>query len=305
MLGAVIAMRGRILRSFLALAAAVAVSTVACTSTETSSAVIAPTAEKCQIAAASAPTVFPAGGGQGTLTVTANRDCTWSVATNAAWVSIATVSGQGDASIPYAVSANPVPSSRSATVIVGSQTIQLSQSPAPCRYAWTPASSSIGFAGGRLDVNLDTLTGCGWTASSDSPWVRIASASSGNAASTITLQVDANAGDPRAAHVSAGGAVFALSQQGAPPPTPPPAPPPPPEPVQVDGTIVALSGKCPNVIFVVATSIVTTDRDTIFRKGDCDDLKTGRGVTVTGTPQPDKTVYATRIDLKKDDNSQN
>src|SRR3954471_8231269 len=123
-------------RSLLVFLLTAAAGAAACTSTETSTAVVAPSAQKCQVVATTAPAVFPPAGGQGTLTVSATRDCTWSIGSTASWVSVATSNGQGDASIPYTVDANPLPASRTATFTIGGQTVNVSQSPAACRYSW-------------------------------------------------------------------------------------------------------------------------------------------------------------------------
>jgi hypothetical protein len=143
-------------------------------------------------------------------------------------VTIGTTSGQGEAAIPYTVAANPAPSARSATITVGSQTVELGQSAAPCRYTVSRPGDSIGFGGGRLTVNLDTLTGCSWTASSDASWLAITSAQSGNASATVALLVEANTGGARVAHITAGGQSYTVTQDAAPPPT---APSPTPTPV--------------------------------------------------------------------------
>ena len=131
----------------------------ACSSTQTS--VSAPSADKCQVNASSVPSAFAASGGSASLAITAARDCTWSIAVDAGWVSIADRAGQGDASIPYSVAANGVPSPRSANLVVGSQTLALSQAAAPCQFRLNRGAESIGAGGGRLAVDLTTLTGCG------------------------------------------------------------------------------------------------------------------------------------------------
>src|SRR4051812_22744251 len=208
-------------RSMHRLVLAVAVCASACTSTETSTAIVAPTTEKCQVGATSSATTFPAAGGQGVVTVSATRDCTWSASVNASWVTIATTSGQGAADIPYTVAANPAPSTRSATITVGGRTVELGQSAAPCRYSLSRAGDSIGFAGGSLSVNLETLTGCSWTASSDASWLTITSASSGNASATLALRAAANTGAQRVAHMTAGGQSYTVTPEAAPPPPPP------------------------------------------------------------------------------------
>src|SRR3954469_9289332 len=117
--------------SALALQAVALVSLVACSSTQTS--LSAPTADKCQVSASSSPSAFSAGGGQGSLAITTARDCTWSISTEAGWLSIGDRSGQGEASIPYAVAPNPVPSPRSATLGVGTQSLEVNQPGAACQ----------------------------------------------------------------------------------------------------------------------------------------------------------------------------
>ena len=305
--------------SFSALALAAAAGTLACTSAETSTAIMSPTSDKCPVQVGNAPSAFGAGGGQGTVTVTTSRDCTWSLGTDASWVSINVANGQGDATIPYAVAANPVPSARSAVITVAGQTVQLSQSAAPCLYSLSRSGDSIGFGGGRMTVGLTTTTGCAWTASSDANWLTITSGQSGNASGTVGLLAAANSGTQRIAHVSIGGLNDTVTQDAAPPPpaptprpptpppptpppTPPPAPPPPAPPplptTQVDGTIVKISGRCPNVTFVIRTTTIVTDGSTGYGNGDCGDLGIRLDVAVTGTVQPDRTVRATRIESR-------
>jgi hypothetical protein len=317
----VVTRRHLIAVSLLALLLAIAAGTLACTSTETSTAVVAPSADKCQINAAATPTAFPAAGGQGTLTVSTTRDCTWSIGSSANWVSAATSSGQGDASIPYTVVANPLPAARSATFSIGGQTVQLNQSAAPCVYSWNDSSLSVGFGGGRLDTNLRTLSGCNWTASSDAAWLHITSGQNGTASGPVSLFADANTGAQRVAHVTAGGQSLSVTQESTPaptpaptpvptpvppapppptpPPVPPPLPPPPPvpplPPVTANGAISMVTGRCPGVMFVIASTTFVVDRGTEFKKGRCSDLRPGADVSVTGMMQPDLGVLATQV----------
>src|ERR1700736_4512014 len=79
-----------------ALACAVA-GTLGCTSAETSTAIVSPTSDKCQVQVENAPSAFAAGGGPGTVTITTSRDCTWSLKTSVSWVSVGATNGQGNA----------------------------------------------------------------------------------------------------------------------------------------------------------------------------------------------------------------
>ena len=289
--------------SILALLLAVATFS-ACTSTETSTSITSPSSDKCQIDVTNAPSAFEAGGGQGTVTIATSRDCAWSLNTSAGWVTAGTATGQGEAKVTYSVAANTVPSERTATITVNGHTVQLSQSAAPCRFELRASSASIGSGGGNLAVNIDTLTGCGWTASSDASWLTMTSGQSGSASGTVGLLVAANPGAARAGHVVVGGQTFTVTQDaaGSGSPSGPPPPEPPPtggQTKQVDGSIGMLSGHCPNVIFVVHATTVVAGSSTEYRKGDCGDLRNRTNVTVTGTVQPNQSLLATRIELKK------
>src|SRR3982074_3122124 len=101
-----------------------------CTSAETSTAIMSPTSDKCQVQVQIAPSAFGAGGGAGAGTLHTSRDSTRALhpSPNPGGVPVGPANGQGDAAVPYTVAANPVPSARSAAITVGGQTVQLSQS---------------------------------------------------------------------------------------------------------------------------------------------------------------------------------
>jgi hypothetical protein len=285
------AMRRHVLGSVVALVLGAGSS--GCTSSQTSTAVAAPSV-KCQVQVGSATTAFTADGGQGTLAVATTRDCTWSVSTNANWVSVANTNGQGEASVPYTVAANPVPASRAAEINVSDATLQLNQAAAPCRFTLSPAAGSMSSAGGTLTAQLATLTGCAWTATTDAPWLTVVAGGSGNASAAITMSVAANSGAARSAHMIAAGLTsFTVNQSAggtAPPPTPT-------QTVQLTGTVSGLSGSCPTLSFVLSSRSVFTIGSTSFSHGKCKDLGNGDSVTVIGTVQADGRVLATFIDV--------
>jgi hypothetical protein len=305
-----------------AFAIALAVSFVACSSSETS--VTAPTASRCDVAVTTTASSFTATGGNGTLNVATARDCTWTISTDASWVSIAgSRSGQGDAAVDYSVSANPVPAPRSGNIVVGTRSVALSQAGAPCRFSLSRSGDSIGAAGGRMAFDLTTLAGCSWTASSSTGWITISSGQSGSASGSIALTVAANTGARRVGQVTAGGQIYTVTQDAlpAPEPTPAPAPSPAPSPspgpgpsptptptptppgsqtVEVSGPVLLASGKCPDIDFLVGIQRVTADKATDYRKGKCGDVRIGASVTVTGTATGGS-VYATTIEINKND----
>ena len=70
--------------------------------------------------------------------------------------------------------------------------------------------------------------------------------------------------------------------------------------MHVEGVALGLSGKCPNVTFLVGVNTVVGDRSTDYDK-KCDDLRNGRSVEVDGRRQSNGSIAATRIEIPKDD----
>jgi len=273
-----------------------------CTSTQTSTGVTAPSSQKCQIQVSNAPSTFTDTGGTGSLSISATRDCSWSITSTANWVSIpsSSATGQGDASISYSVSANSIPQTRSASIAVQDQTVQLTQAAAPCRYALNKTSDVAPYTGGMLSVTLSTLTGCAWTTSSDSGWL-VPGAVSGNASAVVSFSVGANSGPQRAGHALVGGQSYTVTQDAAPPPpsVPAPSPPPAPSPASVSGRASAVSGRCPNVAFAVSGQSVSANAATAYTSGRCTDIRNNVEVSVTGTTQTGGAIAATSIAIRK------
>ena len=296
-------MCGRIpfLRTLLTFVAASAVATViACTTTSTS--ITGPDEIKCSVNVTSAPTAFPANGGAGTLTVGAARDCSWTVSSEASWLTVVgTKSGQGDGTVPFNVAANVVPTARAGSVAVGPTSIQLSQAAAACRYTLARTSDTIAAAGGKLTVDLSTLTGCAWTASTTDAWIAITGGQSGSADGMISLTIAANTGALRVGQVRIGDQTFTVTQAATgaqtPPPNPTPTPPPPTPTVHFEGKVSLVTGRCPTLSFLVDLKAVTTDASTTFKKGDCTKVSNGDTVVIDGVQQT-LTVKATTVEFK-------
>lgn len=224
-------MRARLYGAFVVLAVA-----SACTGSSTSTDVTAPTSLKCAVTVANAMSgAAPAAGTTSTVDVTTTRDCTWTSATTTPWITITSgTSGQGSGSVAYRVAANADPAQRRGTLDVNNTQILVVQDPAPCRFSVTPPSSAVAAGGGTVDVALDTLTGCAWTAVSQAAWISISGAASGTKSATVKIAVAANGGEARTGTATIGGQTVTIEQAALPPvtlpPTPTPVPPPPPAP---------------------------------------------------------------------------
>ena len=293
----------------------VAVAAWGCTESTTSLA--QPSSSKCQVTATNQPASYPSGGGRGSVTIGATRDCPWTISSNASWIALAGErSGSGDAVVDYTVSENSVPSSRSAMLAVDAVQLPVSQAAAPCTYAIAPSEASIAAAGGALPIEVATLSGCAWSAASTAPWITIASGASGNASATVGLAFAANAGAPREGTVTVAGKTFIARQAAAtgspgtpqppspPPPTPAPPPPQPapsPETVEFEGRVLMRSGECPDISFLADARAVVANAQTDYRKGRCRDLSVGDFVKVRGTVVAGSPVTADRIEFKHED----
>ena len=298
---------------------------LACSKTTTS--LTAPTVDKCQVSVSSVPLSFAATGGQGSLAIATARDCTWSIKTEAPWLSLGgEAAGQGEAAIPYTVAPNPVPSARNGAIVVGAASVSVSQAAAPCNFTLSRAGDTIASAGGNVSVSVATLNGCTWSAASAASWIAVSSGSTGNGGGTVGLAVAQNPGAGRSGQVRIAEQLFTITQAAAPPPDPapgptptplptptpgpgptpgptpppPPAPPPPAEQRDFSGTMSSTAGSCPNVGFAVDGLVVVTDSSTEYSRGKCSDLRRGKSIRGTGVVQPNGSVRATSIRFEKD-----
>jgi Domain of unknown function (DUF5666) len=69
------------------------------------------------------------------------------------------------------------------------------------------------------------------------------------------------------------------------------------------GRIFVLTGRCPNLRFVVQGTVTLTNDDTKFRKGSCGNLENGDDVRVKGQRQADGTVEAREVERRDDDDN--
>jgi hypothetical protein len=66
------------------------------------------------------------------------------------------------------------------------------------------------------------------------------------------------------------------------------------------GEILSLSGKCPELTFTIRGQRIVTTKSTDYPgKGDCKDVKSGKGATVDGIRQTDGSVRASTVAVQK------
>src|SRR5438105_7426078 len=167
-------------------------------------------AKDCQYILTPATSAVSAASGSATLSVSTNSYCTWSAASNATWLTItAGSSATGNGTISYAWSFNSG-TTRSATITVADKTFTLTQS--ACTYSLSKSADSFAASGGRDSVTVTAPAGCAWTASSNQPWLTIASGASGTGNGTVTFNVAATTGSARDATLTIGGIPVAVHE---------------------------------------------------------------------------------------------
>ena len=216
-----------------ALVAAAAIVIAGCDSSTTSEVTTGPTPAKCQLAVAGPSNVI-SDGGTGTISVTAQPECAWTVSTQASWISeLLPASGQGNGTIAFRAAPNPVPSMREGEIVVNESHVRVMQEAAPCRFTLTPETQTLPPSTRDASVAVSALNGCKWTAQSNAEWIAIVSSPDGDGTGTVTFRVAANSGGPRTGTLTIADRTHTVNQQQAANPTSPTAPspqPPAPQP---------------------------------------------------------------------------
>jgi Viral BACON domain/Putative binding domain, N-terminal len=173
-------------------------------------------AAKCSATVTTSTADFGPEGGDGRLTVTTERDCSWKVETDAAWVTVAaTGETQGSGTVSFSVAATGDPVSRSASLAVADQHVAITQRAAACRYRLSAQELTLPApgGGGGIDVNASSAL-CEWTAQSDAAWLSMPSGGAYKGSAHVTFQAPPWNGPDRRADVRLADQHLALMQSG-------------------------------------------------------------------------------------------
>jgi hypothetical protein len=160
-------------------------------------------------------------GGSTTVAVSTTASCSWSATTAATWIAItAGTSGTGNGKVAMTIAPN-VGGARTGTVTIGGQTFTVNQAsalPGPgCTYSINPTSRTTDDDGAndqKIDVN--TQSGCAWTAVSNAPWVTITEGLVDVGDGEVRYDVAANTGAARQTTLTVAGRTFTVNQDAAP-----------------------------------------------------------------------------------------
>ena len=175
-----------------------------------------PAPVKCSVDVSLGSTSIGPGGGKDTATVSAARECAWSAAPDASWISITSGrSGQGDGTIDYLVSANATARPRTGGIVVNDIVSELTQEGSPCTFALDRTGTVVGALGGVDRVSVSAPAGCAWTAESQTPWLTVVNGQSGSGPGTVDVQVESNpSATARSGVVLIAGQTFDVQQVG-------------------------------------------------------------------------------------------
>lgn len=141
---------------------------------------------------------------------------TWSVTTDASWLTPSPTSGTGNQSVLFNIPPNPASLPRAATVSVGGSSLTMAQSATACVLSLNPSSVPTPAAGATGVIQVtSSLPGCPWDNRSTASWVSVSPAF-GIGSGPVSYQVLPNTtGESRTATIEvAASAVFVSQTSG-------------------------------------------------------------------------------------------
>ena len=161
----------------------------------------------CNVQLGAASAQVAAAGITSNFTVT--TPCTFTARSNVAWITVTA----GPNAVTYNVATNSSVQARTGTITAGGAVFTIAQAGSTCNFAVSPETLDIPPAGGSGVIRLTTTSGCEWTASSDSAWIRITGRIAGGTQGELQYTVDANsAGSARTGTLTVAGRAITVRQ---------------------------------------------------------------------------------------------
>jgi len=175
----------------------------------------APGAPQCNNTIQPASVNIGVGGGNTVVSVQADPSCSWTAASNIAWLAVVGVGvGSGNGNVTISASAN-TGGARIGTATIAGRTFTVNQA-ASCAPSLNPTSATLTSAGGAgPSVAVTIAPGCTWTASTTDSWLSITQGASGTGNGAVTFSAAANTGNVRTGSLTIGGQAFPVTQAGS------------------------------------------------------------------------------------------
>ncbi len=162
----------------------------------------------------SQPSIFPASGATGSVTVSTQSSCDWLAISNQSWITImGGAAGSGPGTVSYTVAPSIVPA-RSALLSIGGSLTNISQA-SGCTFSLSTNQVTVPAAGEFITVNLSTGLGCTYTASTPPSWIEQFAGPPYEGATGFVYDVTANTtGTPRSATLTLAGQPLVIDESG-------------------------------------------------------------------------------------------
>lgn len=165
----------------------------------------------CTVTLAAQSVVVPASGGPGSVDVASDSTCEWNVRTEDTWISVTSgPRGSGSAAVTFQVTPN-MGAARSGVIKIGPRNFTVNQE-SGCTFSIAPTSQGMPASGGETNVTVTGQPGCGWSASTATPWISILSGASGTGGGVVQMSIAANVDAARSGTVTIAGLTFTVNQ---------------------------------------------------------------------------------------------
>lgn len=175
----------------------------------------APSAPQCNYAIQTSSVNLPVAGGPTVVSIQADATCSWTAASNVAWLAVTGVGvGTGNGSVTITASPN-TGAARTGTATIAGRTFTVNQA-GSCAGSLSPTSATVAAAGGAgPSIAVTIAPGCAWTASTADSWLSITQGASGNGNGAVAFSATANTGNVRTGSLTIAGQSFAVTQAGS------------------------------------------------------------------------------------------
>ncbi|MGA9768106.1 MAG: M14 family zinc carboxypeptidase [Blastocatellia bacterium] len=159
-----------------------------------------------------------AGGGGGTINLTAAAGCNWTAASNDSWLVITSnATGTGNAVITYEARENFAEHLRTGTITIAGQTFTMYQaglSGIECNNSISPSAQSFSEGANAATINVFASPECVWSATSSAGWITITSQGAGTGNGSVSFSISANLGPTaRKGTIRVAGRTFTVKQK--------------------------------------------------------------------------------------------
>jgi len=176
-----------------------------------------PSPTKCGITLAPPASPVNSSGATATIAVRTQAECAWTASSEVNWITgLTPASGQGTGDLRIEVASNPDAATRQGDIVVNGERARIRQDAAPCRFELSPTEpQTFDGTGGNGRVDVTTLAGCSWTASSSASWIAIAGQTGGTGTGVVSFTIGRNTSVARTGTLTIAGQTISVSQASA------------------------------------------------------------------------------------------